>query len=130
MSVPPPSSNRTSGITASGLPEISWHEQGMHIGTSRRRQPLQIELLQKGVPGLVGGAAKATLAATTQVTHQPRLNEVVDRAKAFRRIAVAEVLRPAAKIAIDLANQRGHRLPAPLRSGHGSHAIPQTSQRF
>src|SRR6202034_980547 len=102
----------------------------MHHATSPSVQPLQMQFLQKGVPGLVGGPAKATWTTTTQVTHQPILDKSVDRVERCGRIAVAEVLAPTTQIAIEFADQRGDGLPSPLRSGHFTHAIPQTRQRL
>src|SRR5207245_2108181 len=75
---------------------------------------------------LVCGQAKTTLTTTTQVTHQSRMHEPVDRMERLGRIAVPEVLTPATQVAIDLADQRRQRLPPPARSGHVTQALAQS----
>jgi len=124
---PLPSSNRTCGVTASGLPEIV-QPQGMHNSRSFRRQQPQTLALQVGVPCLVRRRTITTLTTTTQVMHQSLLNVAVHDMVRCGRITVTEVLIPAAQIASNFANQCGSGLPTPSRSGQFTHPVTQPSQ--
>src|SRR3989304_1780492 len=102
----------------------------MHNSLSFRRQQLQTQALQMGVPRAVRWQTKTTLTTTLQVAHQAFLREAVGRMKRLGRVSVTEVLAPPAQIAIDFANERRCGLPTQLRSRHLAQAIPQPGERL
>ena len=64
----------------------------MHNSCSFRRQQLQTQALQMGVPRAVRWQTKTALTTTLQVPHQTILSETVDRMEGLRRVPVMEVL--------------------------------------
>src|SRR3990170_7428467 len=102
----------------------------MRNSFSFRRQRLQTQALQMGVPRAVRWQTKTALTTTLQVSHQALLRETVDRMKRLGRVPVTEVLAPPAQIAIDFANQCRCGLPTPSRSRDLAEAIPQPGERL
>src|SRR3954470_16710320 len=116
-SSPPPSSNRTGGFPASGLPESSrlGHAQGTAAG---RSQQAKTEVLhQVGIERPVPGGPVPSLTATFQMVPQAFHDIAVELVEAGPGIAVAEVATPSFQIAIDLGDQLPDRHEVPLSGG-------------